>query len=103
MSDIPAAGTATSRLSFLHISDIHFTSDTAELTRRNEDLRRSLLDDASRIRAKHGNLSGILVGGDVAYHGRKSEFDLAGTWLDALCDAVGCSNRKFGWYQGITT
>jgi len=52
-----------------------------------------MIDDIKIMRSDLGrSIDAILLTGDIAYHGRKEEFDFALTWLkEELCPACGCS------------
>lgn len=79
---------------FLHISDIHFSSgDIEKPYDPNLGLRGDMIDDIRTMRAELGRpIDAILVSGDIAYHGRKDEFDFALTWLkEELCPTCGCT------------
>jgi len=81
----------------LHISDIHFASgDVDKPYDQNLGLRGDMIEDIKIMRTKLGRpIDAILISGDIAYHGRKDEFDFALRWLtDDLCPASGCSIEK---------
>lgn len=75
----------------LHISDIHFRHPHChgdadpELFYRDELIHHS----ASQARAL-GDVSAILVSGDIAFCGIKEEYDAARLWLENLAGAIGC-------------
>ncbi|MBU2084585.1 MAG: metallophosphoesterase [Alphaproteobacteria bacterium] len=75
----------------LHVSDIHFTYPQCE-GETDSDLiyRQHLIQHAQAQSATLGPVEGVLFTGDIAYCGRKEEFDAAKTWLAELCKAVGC-------------
>ncbi len=79
---------------FVHLSDIHFGQEKrgGKLT-VNEDVRDQLMLDAANIVAGLPNktASGIIVTGDIAYAGKRHEYDVAGKWLDELARRVGCT------------
>jgi len=79
---------------FIHLSDIHFGQEKASSIRIvNEDARRQLIEDAAAHVATlpTRTASGILVTGDIAYAGKRHEYDAAGLWLDELASRVGCT------------
>ncbi len=78
-------------LLFVHLSDIHFCkADLGSAYDLDEDLRRLLVADARAMASKLERPSGILISGDIAFHGRKEEYDTAREWLDnELCYTVG--------------
>ena len=70
-------------LTFLHLSDLHITTDDAG-SQFDQDLkiRQTLLDDLG-IDGRT-NFDAILVTGDVAYHGRADEFARAKSWFEEV-------------------
>ncbi len=70
-------------LTFLHLSDLHFvTTDAGTQYDRDNEIRAALLDDLGKD--GRTNFAAILVTGDVAYHGRQSEFDRANSWFTEI-------------------
>lgn len=79
---------------FVHLSDIHFGQEKRGSERVvNEDARHQLIEDAAVLVAKLPNkrASGIIVTGDIAYAGKRHEYEAAGQWLDELASRVGCT------------
>ena len=79
-------------LRLVHLSDIHFGSrngligfdpDEALRTELVRDLKH-LLDNAG------GSADAIVVSGDIAYSGKREEYEHASRWLDVLCEACEC-------------
>lgn len=81
------------KLRFVHVSDIHFGQEIDGTLSIQDAVRDGLIRDCSKMQAQLGNANGILVTGDVAYAGKKAEYDKAGEWLDKLCAAVKCELR----------
>lgn len=78
-------------LIFLHLSDIHFKrSEHGEVYDLDADLRRELIRDAQSVCNQVGRPDGILVTGDIAFSGKKHEFDQALAWLEELCNSLEC-------------
>lgn len=77
---------------FVHLSDIHFGQERDGGTVFvNDDAKARLIDDAEAEVAKLGaKATGVIVTGDIAYSGKKDEYQKAGTWLAQLTDAIGC-------------
>lgn len=77
----------------LHISDIHFKHGEIGFDDDpNRGLRDDLIHDVRHMRARLGSPDIILLSGDIAYHGRKDEYDFAYSWLvNELCPAAGCA------------
>jgi predicted MPP superfamily phosphohydrolase len=78
----------TRMLTFLHLSDLHFTTEDAG-TQFDLDvkIRASLLADLG----KEGRTAfdGIFVTGDIAYRGRTDELERAKAWLEEVRLATG--------------
>lgn len=70
-------------LTFIHLSDLHFTaSDAGSQFDQDLEIRDKLLEDL-RSRDISG-LTGILVSGDIAFGGRKPEYEMANEWFEAM-------------------
>ena len=82
-------------LVFLHLSDIHFRKDRMG-DAHDEDtmLRNELERDLRRLRANLSRLDGVLVSGDVAFGGKKGEYEYAGGWLRSVCETLNCDEAK---------
>ena len=76
----------------MHLSDIHFGQERDGGTHAiNEDAKARLIDDASAEVAKlGGRATGVIVTGDIAYSGKREEYQTAANWLGKLTDAIGC-------------
>jgi predicted phosphodiesterase len=82
----------TESIAFIHLSDIHFGQEKLGFVHINDDIRRQLIEDVRAMVATlpNGKAAGVLVTGDVAYSGKKEEYERAGAWLDELTAAAGC-------------
>lgn len=84
-------------LNLLHLSDIHFrrgiSGDVYDL---DSDLRNELEYDIERMRSRLKVVHGVLVTGDIAFAGRKEEYDTAREWLERVCDLLDCP-REAVW------
>lgn len=80
---------------FVHLSDIHIGQERGGTLPLHETIRTDLLKDCEKLRAAIGAATGIIVCGDAAYSGKRSEYLLAGSYLDRLAKAVG-ANRERG-------
>jgi hypothetical protein len=82
-------------LNLLHLSDIPFhrglSGDVYDL---DNDLRNELERDVERMRQRLGVIHGVLVTGDIAFAGRKEEYETARAWLERLCDLLGCPREN---------
>src|SRR4051812_36267616 len=79
------------KIRMIHLSDIHFGQELDDGSfHLQQDIRDGVTEDCERMRAKFGKANGIVVTGDVAFAGKKEEYDRAGAWLDRIGDVVGC-------------
>ena len=77
-------------LTFLHLSDLHFTTtDAGSQFDRDVKIREALLDDLGKEDRR--NFDAILVTGDITYHGRTGEFTRAKAWLEDIRLSTGSS------------
>jgi len=76
-------------ISFIHLSDIHFTRFSGDKYDVDEDLRRELLNDI-RYKAKRHlkNIKGILICGDIAFNGIKEEYVVGSDFLREMCSLL---------------
>jgi hypothetical protein len=72
-------------LTFLHLSDIHFRhrQGSAQFD-LDAQLRKPLLDDIKSKPADGANYDGLLITGDIAFSGQKTEYDRAKTWFEEI-------------------
>ncbi len=79
-------------LVYVHLSDIHFGQEKGGQLVINDDVKDQLISDVRDIVSKigTGKAEGIIISGDIAYAGKKSEYESAGAWLDRLTAAAGC-------------
>lgn len=82
-------------LRFIHLSDIHFSNRVARFGfDPDRELRSRIVDDVRIMRDKLGDATAVLVSGDIAYAGQRSEYDDAAEWLNDICDAGGCARSE---------
>ena len=85
----------------LHISDIHFKDP---LCHSDEDpdlyFRDELVRHAGEQTRDLGDVDVILVSGDIAFRGIRSEYDAATKWLETLGINVGCNKRRIYMIPG---
>lgn len=76
---------------FLHLSDIHFrASEVATAQDPNRNLRNEIVRDAKKFCEDLGKTPvGILISGDIAFAGQRSEYEFAKAWLKVLAEACG--------------
>src|SRR4051794_33157633 len=82
-----------SHTTLLHLSDIHFRfGESGDIFDPDSDLRNELERDVVRLRGTRiEKVDGILVTGDIAFAGKKEEYERASAWLERLCDLLGCA------------
>lgn len=80
------------KIVFVHLSDIHFGQEKGSEVFYYDDVKEQLIHDAASVVSKKfgGSATGIIVTGDIAYAGKREEYQRAGEWLDKLAKAVGC-------------
>lgn len=81
-------------LRFVHLSDIHFSNRAAKFGfDPDRILRQAVLEDIRSMRDRQGSATAVLVTGDIAFSGIRSEYDDAANWLAEICDAAGCRSE----------
>ena len=74
---------------FLHLSDIHFTNcDGSPDTDVDHAVRERMLDDIQEMHGDLGDMHGVLVVGDIAARGKRTDYDVAARFLDRTCELV---------------
>ncbi|MFJ7797761.1 metallophosphoesterase [Pseudomonas sp. NPDC096950] len=82
------------RLRFVHLSDIHFNHRAAQIGfDPDRELRNSVTRDIAKMCGELGRADAILVTGDIAYAGKRTEFEEAASWLEEVCEAAGCGSE----------
>ena len=79
-------------LTYVHVSDIHFGQERGTEVYVHDDVKQCLIADVAEVMTAAGieRMNGVIVTGDVAFSGKKSEYDLAAQWLDRLTEVIGC-------------
>lgn len=79
-------------LAFVHLSDIHFRKGRAgDIHDQDTDLRNELERDLRRVNINLvPKISGIIISGDIAYAGKKEEFEFASGWIEKIRELVNC-------------
>jgi predicted phosphodiesterase len=77
-------------LRILHLSDIHFGQEKKGERIRHDDVRVQLVSDLKTFLGDTKRLDLILINGDIAYSGKKAEYDEAVAWIDQLIDVGRC-------------
>lgn len=77
----------------IHLSDIHFRAGEAGTkSDPNQMLRAKLIEDARAQCTRLGaSADVILISGDIAYAGKREEFEFAKSWLEELAKECGSS------------
>ncbi len=77
------------RLTFLHISDLHFGHGDARTRFDQETVVQRLREDAAAMAKKLGAPDWILVTGDIAFSAARPQYEAATAWLGELVTATG--------------
>ena len=85
-------GDFLSSISFVHLSDIHFVKSSNNPADIDRELRDAIITDLD-VNAKNvlENVSGILVSGDIAFSGTKTEYEKAKKYLLEISDLFSIS------------
>jgi predicted phosphodiesterase len=82
-------------IAFIHLSDIHFTSNSGDRYDVDNDLRKELLFDISgNLKTHIKEINGILVCGDIAFSGKPEEYTTANDFLNQVCEALSLSESR---------
>lgn len=79
-------------LTYIHLSDIHFGQEKGADVYVHDDVKECLIADVTTLKVTEGieRMDGVIVTGDIAFSGKKEEYDSAAQWLDRLTQAIGC-------------
>jgi hypothetical protein len=88
------------KLVLVHLSDIHFTGSSGNVHDVDQDVRDELLRDVAALTKQIGAAAGVLVTGDIAFSGKKEEYQHAAEWLRRVCEAVGCEEQHVSVVPG---
>lgn len=90
-------------LVLLHLSDIHFTVRSGDNFDVFEDVRNELEEDIKRIvPTLPAPVAAIVVSGDIAFSGKRQEYETAAAWLDRVCELAGCDSQRVLSFRGTT-
>ena len=82
-------------LTFIHLSDIHFSSgDDGSQFDLNQQIRRALLADLATRPANGVGYDALLITGDIAYSGKKEEYETAKQFLEEVYSRTGLSMNE---------
>jgi predicted phosphodiesterase len=88
------------KLVLVHLSDIHFTRASGNVHDVDQNVRDELLRDVAELTKQLGSATGVLVSGDIAFSGKKEEYQHAAEWLRKVCEAVGCEEQQVSVVPG---
>lgn len=88
------------KIVLVHLSDIHFTSSSGSIHDVDQNVRDELLRDVAGLAKQLGSVTGVLVTGDIAFSGKRDEYQHAANWLRQVCDAVGCEEQNVSVVPG---
>lgn len=73
------------KISFIHLSDIHFRKESNTVGDIDQDLRESIIYDIRHnVIDNLENIQGLLIGGDIAFTGNKREYEEAQRFIGEL-------------------
>ena len=78
-------------LRVLQFSDIHFSSHSPAHRMIHEDVRQQVLNDIQNLNRP---VDLIVIAGDVAYSGKRDEYQEAAEWLERVRDVAGCPRGR---------
>jgi nucleoside phosphorylase/predicted phosphodiesterase len=78
---------------FVHLSDIHFGQEVGAIHGPHHNVRSELIRDCKERFGSLGKADGILINGDIAFSGKKDQFDRAAAWIGEMAAAVGCAEE----------
>ncbi|MBI2540118.1 MAG: metallophosphoesterase, partial [Deltaproteobacteria bacterium] len=82
-------------LTFIHLSDIHFSSgDDGSQFDLNQQIRNRLLADLATRPADGAGCDALLITGDIAYSGKKEEYEIAKQFLGEVYSRTGLSMKE---------
>ena len=86
-------------LTFVHLSDLHFAAaDAGSQFDLDLEIRERLLEDLCKQDLV--NLSGVLVSGDIAFGGLKTEYEKANEWFEMIRGELKISHESFFFIPG---
>src|SRR2546425_13147452 len=84
--------TTSADLTLVHLSDIHFRRGRVG-TRYDQDekIRAELVRDLRELVPRFGKVSGLIISGDIAWSGHKSEYEYAFSWIKSISEHLQCA------------
>ena len=80
------------KFSWLHLSDFHFRAD-GDLFSQEVSTRALLSDLPSRLSSEHP-LQFVVITGDIAFSGKRRQYDLAAEFLESLASTLGLGMER---------
>jgi predicted phosphodiesterase len=83
------------KISFIHLSDIHFVKTSGNKADIDQDLRNAVITDIGINAKKYlGKADGVLISGDIAFSGNEKEYDKAKVFLEEITNIFGISKSS---------
>ena len=83
------------KIVLVHLSDIHFAgSSGTSIHDLDADVRNELLRDATTLTKELGCATGVAVTGDIAFSGKREQYERAASWLVGFCKAIACREEN---------
>lgn len=83
------------KISFIHLSDIHFVKTSGNPADIDQDLRDAIITDIkTNAKISLGNVDGVLVSGDIAFSGNREEYEKAQKFLSEITDIFGINKSE---------
>jgi len=80
-------------LRVLQFSDVHFCSQPVNQRIEHFDVREQVLADIATLNRFPVDV--IVIAGDIAFSGKRQEYQIAGEWLERVRVASGCPRGRF--------
>ncbi len=82
-------------LRVLHLSDIHFSTKFDDEKIVHDDVKSQLLIDLREdIIPRLGQIDLVLIAGDIAFSGKRTEYEEAARWLEQVTSLCGCKRTN---------
>jgi predicted phosphodiesterase len=89
------------KIVLVHLSDIHFTgSSGTSVHDLDSEVRNEILRDAATVTKDLGGATGVLVTGDIAFSGQRTEYERVALWLLEFCRAIECPDESVWMVPG---
>lgn len=81
-------------MKILQLSDIHWLCNDIEETDDYVEIREGLIRSLARLYQNGVRIDHVLICGDIAFKGDKTEYDEAATFIGKICGAIGCKSTE---------